>query len=120
MKNVYRPVRAEYEDGVLSFLNTNRFRNTSYLTAVWELVKNGNILSKQMKPFLISLPKKHLKSSLSLMFPKKNVTVTLTSTIMTAIMKLLLNRLQSKKNMNTASPNQAVKFHSQMMMMNIQ
>lgn len=44
MKNVYRPVRAEYEDGILSFLNTNRFRNASYLTAVWELVKNGNIL----------------------------------------------------------------------------
>ena len=44
MKNVYRPVRAEYKDGVLSFHNTNRFRNTSYITAVWELVKNGNIL----------------------------------------------------------------------------
>lgn len=44
MKNVYRPVRAEYKDGVITFTNTNRFRNTSYLTAVWELVKNGNIL----------------------------------------------------------------------------
>ncbi len=44
MKNVYRPVRAEYNDGVITFTNTNRFRNTSYLTAVWELVKNGNIL----------------------------------------------------------------------------
>lgn len=44
MKNVYRPVRAGYDNGKLTFLNTNRFRNTSYLTAVWELVKNGNIL----------------------------------------------------------------------------
>ncbi len=44
MKNVYRPVRAEYSDGVITFTNTNRFKNTSYLTAVWELVKNGNIL----------------------------------------------------------------------------
>ncbi len=44
MKNVYRPVRACYDDGKLTFLNTNRFKNTSYLTAVWELVKNGNIL----------------------------------------------------------------------------
>ncbi|MBQ8015511.1 MAG: hypothetical protein IJ264_04925 [Clostridia bacterium] len=44
MKNVYRPVRAEYDNGTLTFINTNRFKNTSYLTAVWELVKNGNIL----------------------------------------------------------------------------
>ncbi len=44
MKNVYRPVRANYNDGVINFINTNRFRNTSYITAVWELVKNGNIL----------------------------------------------------------------------------
>ncbi len=44
MKNVYRPVRAEYNDGAITFTNTNRFKNTSYLTAVWELVKNGNIL----------------------------------------------------------------------------
>ncbi len=44
MKNVYRPVRAVLNDNVLTFTNTNRFKNTSYLTAVWELVKNGNIL----------------------------------------------------------------------------
>lgn len=44
MKNVYRPVRASYDDKKITFLNTNRFRNTSYLTAVWEVVKNGNIL----------------------------------------------------------------------------
>lgn len=44
MKNVYRPVRASFVDCNLRFLNTNRFRNTSYLTAVWEVVKNGNIL----------------------------------------------------------------------------
>ncbi len=44
MKNVYRPVRADYKDKKITFTNTNRFRNTSYLTAVWEFVKNGNIL----------------------------------------------------------------------------
>lgn len=44
MKNVYRPVRAAYADGVLTFTNTNRFRNSSYITAVWEAVKDGNIL----------------------------------------------------------------------------
>lgn len=41
---VYRPVRAEYENKKLTFTNTNRFRNASYITAVWEVVKNGNIL----------------------------------------------------------------------------
>ena len=44
MKNVYRPVRASLEGKTITFKNTNRFRNTSYITAVWELVKNGNIL----------------------------------------------------------------------------
>ena len=44
MKNVYRPVRASYEDKKITFTNTNRFKNSSYITAVWEVVKNGNIL----------------------------------------------------------------------------
>ncbi len=44
MKNVYRPVRASLDNGVITFTNTNRFRNASYITAVWEVVKNGNIL----------------------------------------------------------------------------
>ena len=44
MKNVYRPVRASYSDKTLTFTNTNSFRNSSYITAVWECVKNGNIL----------------------------------------------------------------------------
>ena len=44
MKNVYRPVRASLKEKTITFKNTNRFRNTSYITAVWELVKNGNIL----------------------------------------------------------------------------
>ncbi len=44
MKNVYRPVRAQLDGNNLTFTNTNRFKNASYLTAVWELVKNGNIL----------------------------------------------------------------------------
>ena len=44
MKNVYRPVRASFDDNKITFTNTNRFKNTSYITAVWEVVKNGNIL----------------------------------------------------------------------------
>ncbi|MCR5150414.1 MAG: hypothetical protein K6B52_04215 [Clostridiales bacterium] len=44
MKNVYRPVRARVESDKLIFTNTNRFRKASYITAVWETVKNGNIL----------------------------------------------------------------------------
>lgn len=44
MKNVYRPIRASLDGNKLTFLNTNRFRNTSYITAVWEIVKNGNNL----------------------------------------------------------------------------
>ena len=44
MKNVYRPVRASYSNNEITFFNTNRFRNTSYITAVFEVVKNGNIL----------------------------------------------------------------------------
>ena len=44
MKNVYRPIRASYEGGKLKLKNTNVFRNTKYITVVWELVKNGNVL----------------------------------------------------------------------------
>jgi beta-galactosidase len=44
MKNVYRPIRAEFSNKALKLTNTNRFRNTKYITVVWELVKNGNIL----------------------------------------------------------------------------
>ena len=44
MKNVYRPVRASFNGSEITFVNTNRFRNSSYITAVWEIVKNGNIL----------------------------------------------------------------------------
>lgn len=71
MKNVYRPVRAEYEDGVLSFLNTNRFRNTSYLTAVWELVKNGNILIEADEAVLDIAPEETLEIKLELNVPKE-------------------------------------------------
>ena len=42
MQAVYRPLRARVEDGKLVLLNTNRFRNTSYITANWEIVKNAN------------------------------------------------------------------------------
>ena len=44
MKNVYRPIRAAYANKALKLTNTNRFRNTKYITVVWELVKDGNIL----------------------------------------------------------------------------
>ena len=70
MKNVYRPVRAEFEDGVLSLLNTNRFRNTSYLTAVWELVKNGNILIEADEIVLDIEPEQTMDVKLDLNLPK--------------------------------------------------
>ncbi|MBQ4338320.1 MAG: hypothetical protein IJC37_02750 [Clostridia bacterium] len=42
MQAVYRPLRAKVADGKLVLLNTNRFRNTSYITANWEIVKNAS------------------------------------------------------------------------------
>ncbi len=41
MQAVYRPLRASYADGNLCFTNTNRFRNSDYLTVKWDLVKDG-------------------------------------------------------------------------------
>lgn len=42
MKAVYRPVICEKVDEKhYKFLNTNRFRNTDYITFVWELCKDG-------------------------------------------------------------------------------
>lgn len=42
MKAVYRPVRARLsENGNFVFTNTNRFRDASYLTVRWKLLKNG-------------------------------------------------------------------------------
>lgn len=70
MKNVYRPVRAEYDSGVITFTNTNRFRNTSYLTAVWELVKNGNILLAADELILDIEPEQKLEHSVELNIPK--------------------------------------------------
>lgn len=72
MKNVYRPVRAEYNDGVITFKNTNRFRNTSYLTAVWELVKNGNILLAADELILDIEPEQMLKHNVELNIPKED------------------------------------------------
>ena len=42
MKQIYRPVIAKYIDGnVFTFTNTNRFRDTSYLSFKWILERNG-------------------------------------------------------------------------------
>ena len=47
MQAVYRPVRAYWADGKLTFENTNRFRNTDYITADYSVVLNGSeVLSK--------------------------------------------------------------------------
>ncbi len=70
MRNVYRPVRAEYNNGVITFSNTNRFRNTSYITAVWELVKNGNILLAADETVLDIEPETKLEYSVDLDIPK--------------------------------------------------
>lgn len=73
MKNVYRPVRAEYKDGVITFTNTNRFRNTAYLTAVWELVKNGNILLAADELALNIEPEEKLEHKVDISLPKGDV-----------------------------------------------
>ena len=69
MKNVYRPVRAEYDNGTIVFTNTNRFRNTSYITAVWELVKNGNILLAADELILDIDPESTLECAVELNIP---------------------------------------------------
>ena len=75
MKNVYRPVRAKYENGVITFLNTNRFRNTSYLTAVWEVVKNGNILLSADEAILNIDAEKTLEIKADIKLPKEKCDV---------------------------------------------
>lgn len=41
MKQVYRPVRADYQNGTLSFHNTNAFRSTDYMQIQYCLVIDG-------------------------------------------------------------------------------
>lgn len=41
MKQVYRPVRARYKNGILSFKNTNAFRSTAYIRIQYQLVTDG-------------------------------------------------------------------------------
>lgn len=72
MKNVYRPVRAYYDGKKLTFLNTNRFRNTSYLTAVWEVVKNGNILLMADEAVLDIDAEKTSEFAVDFKMPKEN------------------------------------------------
>lgn len=70
MKNVYRPVRASLSDGIITFLNTNRFRNSSYITAVWEVVKNGNILIAADELILDIEPESTAQAKLEFKMPK--------------------------------------------------
>ena len=71
MKNVYRPVRAFLEDGKLVFLNTNRFRNTSYITAVWEIVKNGNNLLAVDEAVMDIAPEEKIEIPFEFRVPKE-------------------------------------------------
>lgn len=42
MKVVYRPIRAKYKgDGIFTFTNTNRFRNSSYIAVAYDYQING-------------------------------------------------------------------------------
>lgn len=42
MKVVYRPIRSEYKgDGIFTFTNTNRFRDSSYITLKYDYQVNG-------------------------------------------------------------------------------
>lgn len=81
MQAVYRPVRAAYTDGALTFTNTNRFRNADYLTVQWELVKNGSEILKSGSlrvdaapcesvalPFEINVPKEKCDIFLNLTY----------------------------------------------------
>lgn len=43
MKQVYRPVRAQYKGGALIFRNTNSFRDTGYLKIAYALQLDGRI-----------------------------------------------------------------------------
>ncbi len=70
MKNVYRPVRASLEENTITFTNTNRFRNASYITAVWEVVKNGNILIGADECVLDIEPEQSINVSLDIKIPK--------------------------------------------------
>ncbi|MBQ6707478.1 MAG: hypothetical protein IJM97_00860 [Clostridia bacterium] len=45
-KTIYRPVIAKHiSDNVFTFINTNRFKNSSYLDIVWNFYKNTDIQS---------------------------------------------------------------------------
>ncbi len=71
-KNVYRPVRAGYSEKKLTFTNTNRFRNTSYITAVWEVVKNGNILIAADEIILDIEPQESKAFDIDFKMPREN------------------------------------------------
>lgn len=44
MKEVYRPLRAKQVDAATyTFRNTNRFRNSDYITVQWSLAENGEV-----------------------------------------------------------------------------
>jgi len=43
MRNVYRPVRAQYKNGALSLTNTNRFVNAA-CALKWELLHDGSVI----------------------------------------------------------------------------
>lgn len=72
MKNVYRPVRASYNNKELTFINTNRFRNSSYITAVWECVKNGNVLVAADEIKLDIEPESDASYPIEFKVPKEN------------------------------------------------
>lgn len=71
MKNVYRPVRASLDGDTITFTNTNRFRNTSYITAVWEVVKNGNLLIAADEAVLDIEPEASIEVKLDVKLPKE-------------------------------------------------
>ena len=47
MQAVYRPVRAYWNNGKLTFENTNRFRNSDYITADYAVIFNGSEVLKK-------------------------------------------------------------------------
>ncbi len=72
MKNVYRPLRAEYKNKKLILTNTNRFRNSSYITVIWECVKNGNILIASDEIIPDIEPEESKEYPVNIKLPKEN------------------------------------------------
>ena len=70
MKNVYRPVRAEYSDGKLTFTNTNRFKFIIHNRSLGG-GQDGNILSPQTRLTLDIEPEQSKTFDIDFKIPRR-------------------------------------------------